>query len=212
MAPSGHALTQAGAWPCSRRPWHMSHLPTTPRSGLYCGTPYEQFHVQYLAADAGVGAVVHDAGDGVLGVGVDRTAAHTRRVDALIAAHREIGPVRIGIPAAFDLADAAPVDRRRVAVLLVARDDAALAPDAAAHVEVKPVLFAGARRARRHPSGERARVGGVHRGEESGRPYAEARRHDEGHALVGDSFQQGQRHDSSSTQETNHSSRRDVAT
>ena len=25
----------------------MSHLPTTPRSGLYCGTPYEQFHVQY---------------------------------------------------------------------------------------------------------------------------------------------------------------------
>ena len=32
---------------CARRPWHMSHLPTTPRSGLYCGTPYEQFHVQY---------------------------------------------------------------------------------------------------------------------------------------------------------------------
>ena len=25
----------------------MSHLPTTPRSGLYCGTPYEQFQVQY---------------------------------------------------------------------------------------------------------------------------------------------------------------------
>src|SRR5438552_17250453 len=25
----------------------MSHLPTTPRSGLYWGTPYEQFHVQY---------------------------------------------------------------------------------------------------------------------------------------------------------------------
>ena len=39
MAPSGHALTQAGACPASSRPWHMSHLPTTPRSGLYCGTP-----------------------------------------------------------------------------------------------------------------------------------------------------------------------------
>ena len=25
----------------------MSHLPTTPRSGLYWGTPYEQFQVQY---------------------------------------------------------------------------------------------------------------------------------------------------------------------
>src|SRR5688572_29519225 len=47
MAPSGHALTQAGAWPISSRPWHMSHLPTTPRCGLYCGTPYEQFQVQY---------------------------------------------------------------------------------------------------------------------------------------------------------------------
>src|SRR5262245_37451118 len=47
IAPSGHAFTHAGVWPIERRPWHMSHLPTTPRSGLYCGTPYEQFHVQY---------------------------------------------------------------------------------------------------------------------------------------------------------------------
>src|SRR6185503_1639643 len=47
IAPSGHALTQAGACPSDRRPWHMSHLPTTPRSALYCGTPYEQFQVQY---------------------------------------------------------------------------------------------------------------------------------------------------------------------
>ena len=46
-APSGQALTHAGDWPSERRPWHMSHLPTTPRSGLYCGTPYEQFQVQY---------------------------------------------------------------------------------------------------------------------------------------------------------------------
>src|SRR4029453_12118465 len=47
IAPSGQALTQAGACPSDKRPWHMSHLPTTPRSALYCGTPYEQFQVQY---------------------------------------------------------------------------------------------------------------------------------------------------------------------
>src|SRR5687768_15924159 len=39
IAPSGHALTHAGAAPVVKRPWHMSHLPTTPRSALYCGTP-----------------------------------------------------------------------------------------------------------------------------------------------------------------------------
>jgi hypothetical protein len=33
--------------PSLSRLWHMSHLPTTPRAALYCGTPYEQFHVQY---------------------------------------------------------------------------------------------------------------------------------------------------------------------
>jgi hypothetical protein len=47
IAPVGQADTQAGDWPRPRREWHMSHFPTTPRSGLYCGTPYEQFHVQY---------------------------------------------------------------------------------------------------------------------------------------------------------------------
>jgi hypothetical protein len=39
IAPSGQALTHAGDCPVSSRPWHMSHLPTTPRCGLYCGTP-----------------------------------------------------------------------------------------------------------------------------------------------------------------------------
>ena len=120
----------------------MFALATTPRSGC-TGHAVRTIPRAVLATDARVGAVVHDAGAGVLAVGVDRTAAHTRRVDALIAAHREIGPLRHGIEAAFDLADAAPVDGRGVAVLLVARDDAALAADAAAHVEVEPVLFAG---------------------------------------------------------------------
>src|SRR5688500_13260989 len=47
IAPSGQALTHAGDCPADSRPWHMSHFPTTPRSGSYCGTPYEQFQVQY---------------------------------------------------------------------------------------------------------------------------------------------------------------------
>jgi hypothetical protein len=38
-APSGQALTHAGIWPSASRPWHMSHLPTTPRASLNCGTP-----------------------------------------------------------------------------------------------------------------------------------------------------------------------------
>ena len=52
--------------------------------------------------------------------------------------------------AAFDLADAAPVDRRGVAVLLVAGNHAALAADAAAHVDVEAVLLAGLWQPRRH--------------------------------------------------------------
>ncbi len=89
IAPSGHALTQAGVWPTDSRPWHMSHFPTTPRSGLYCGTPYEQFHVQVLAADAGVGAVPHDAGGGILRVGVNRASLQAGRLEAVVAPHRE---------------------------------------------------------------------------------------------------------------------------
>jgi acyl-CoA synthetase (NDP forming) len=54
------------------------------------------------------------------------------------------------------LAHAPPVDGGRVAVLLVTGDDAALAADALAHVEVKSVLLAGAWRARRHPDGRLA--------------------------------------------------------
>ena len=48
-----------------------------------------------LAADAGVGAVQHDAGGRVLRVGVDRTAAQARRLDAVVAAHREVRALRV---------------------------------------------------------------------------------------------------------------------
>jgi len=51
--------------------------------------------------------------------------------------------MRIRIPAAFYLPDSSPIDLRRIAVLFVASDDTALAPNALGHVEVKAVLLAG---------------------------------------------------------------------
>jgi hypothetical protein len=49
------------------------------------------------------------------------------------------------VVAAFDLAYTPPVYVCWVAVLLVARHDAAFASDALRHVEVEPVLFARAK-------------------------------------------------------------------
>jgi hypothetical protein len=51
--------------------------------------------------------------------------------------------LRVRIPAALDFAHATPVDVCWISVLFVAGHDAALAPNAFAHVEVKPELFAG---------------------------------------------------------------------
>ncbi len=101
-----------------------------------------------LAADAGVGGVEHDAGDGVFRVGVDRAALEAVGVEAVVAAHGEIVALRVGIGAAFDLADAAPDDVGGVAVLLVAGDLAGAAADALGHVEVEAILFAFFERAR----------------------------------------------------------------
>jgi hypothetical protein len=47
----------------------------------------------------------------------------------------------VGILAAFDLADAAPVDFERIAVLLGTGDFTTSATDTLRHVEVKPVLL-----------------------------------------------------------------------
>jgi hypothetical protein len=60
-----------------------------------------------------------------------------------------------GIVAALDFSHAPPVDRGRIAVLLVARNDAALAADALRHVEVKTVLLARSRLAARKQLGRR---------------------------------------------------------
>jgi hypothetical protein len=49
----------------------------------------------------------------------------------------------VRIPAALDFTHAPPVDVRWISVLFVTGDDAALAPNAFAHVEVKAELLAG---------------------------------------------------------------------
>jgi hypothetical protein len=88
------------------------------------------------------------------------------------------------IPTTFDFADASPIDGRGVSVLFVAGDDAALAADAFAHVDVKAILLARARRARRHARRRRDR----------GRRRRCSRRQHERDAVFGDSRQQRQRH------------------
>jgi hypothetical protein len=94
--------------------------------------------------------VAHDAGHRILLVGIDRASAQAGRLEAVIAAHRQVGARRIWKEPALDVADPPPVDRCRISVLLVAGDDAALAADALLHVEVKTVLLARLERARRH--------------------------------------------------------------
>jgi hypothetical protein len=77
----------------------------------------------------------------------------------VIAAHGEIMAECVGVSTAFDLADAAPEDVGRVAVLLVAGDDATLAPDAFGHVEMEAVLLAGGGRRREREVERNAAVG-----------------------------------------------------
>jgi hypothetical protein len=96
-----------------------------------------------LAADAGVGGVEDDAGDGVFGVGVDGAALDALGAEAVIAAHGEVEALGVGVGTAFDFADAAPAQVGRGIVLLVAGDLAGAATDAFGHVEVEAVLFAG---------------------------------------------------------------------
>src|SRR4030095_6271036 len=96
-----------------------------------------------LAADTGLRVVDHNAGDGILRVGIYRATLQTRRLKAVIAAHGQVQPLRIGVPSAFDFADATPIDLSGISVLLVASDDTAFTANTLRHVEVKAVLLAG---------------------------------------------------------------------
>jgi len=60
----------------------------------------------------------------------------------MIATHRKMEALCVGIPAAFDFSDTPPIDIRRIAILLVAGDDTALTADTFRHVEMKAVLLA----------------------------------------------------------------------
>jgi D-aminopeptidase len=93
-----------------------------------------------------------DAGRRVFGVGVDRAAFQAGRLEAVVAPHRQVRAVHRRKPAALNLTNTPPVDRRRVGVLFVAGDDAALAADALRHVHMKTVLLALCGRAIGHPS------------------------------------------------------------
>jgi hypothetical protein len=81
------------------------------------------------------------SGFGPFRVGFDGATDEAGRLDAVVAAHREVMPLGVRIVAAFDFADATPVEVRGVAVLFIAGDDAALAADALRHIEVEAVLF-----------------------------------------------------------------------
>jgi len=61
----------------------------------------------------------------------------------VVAAHRKVMPLGVRIMAAFDFADAPPVEFGGIPVLLIASDNAAFTADALRHIEVKAVLFAG---------------------------------------------------------------------
>ncbi len=139
--------------------------------------------MQYLAADAGVGAVAHDARDRILRVGVHRAALQAGRLEAVVAAHRQVVLRDRRKEAALDVADAPPVDFGGVAVLLVAGHDAALAADALPHVEVESVLLAGLERARRHARRRAARDRAAGSGTSERRHRSLRQR--EGHAVFG---------------------------
>ena len=94
-----------------------------------------------LAADASMGAVLHNASEGIFRESLDWAADQARRLETVVAAHRQMKAIGVGIPTALDFADAAPVDVCWISVLLIAGDDAALAPDALGHVEVETILL-----------------------------------------------------------------------
>ena len=103
-----------------------------------------------LAANTGVRVMYDDTGHGIFSIRFHRTADQAGRLQAMVAAHRQVMALHVGIVAALKLAHAPPVNRGRISILLVARHDAAFAADALRHVEVEAVLLAGTERALWH--------------------------------------------------------------
>src|SRR5260370_37144251 len=95
-----------------------------------------------LAANAEVRIKVHNPCEAILRISLHRAADEARRLETMIAAHGNVPALRVRINAAFDLADASPIEFRWVAILLVARHHAAFATDALRHIEVEAILLA----------------------------------------------------------------------
>jgi hypothetical protein len=83
----------------------------------------------------------HDSCNGVFGVGIDWAALEALGIQAVITAHGQVVPLRVGVNATFHLADTSPMNICRVAVLLIAGDLAGAASNAFRHVEVETVLL-----------------------------------------------------------------------
>src|SRR6185369_13533467 len=94
-----------------------------------------------LAADAGVGAVLDDAGKCIFRVGIDRASLQTGRFQAVVAAHGEVKSLSERVGPAFDFTNTPPVHVSRIVILLIACHLTAVATDALRHVEVEPVLL-----------------------------------------------------------------------
>jgi hypothetical protein len=93
---------------------------------------------------------VHDDAGVELLVRARRAALQARRLEAVVAGHREVEPPGHRVLAALDLTDPPPHGRRRQPVLLGAGDLARVAADARSHVEPEPVLLAGIQRQEGH--------------------------------------------------------------
>ena len=86
----------------------MSHLRTMPRSLLNCGTSYGQVRTQYWQPMHWSSRWRTMPVDGILFVGLDRTAVHARRVEAVVAGGGDRLLHRRVARAAVQQADAAP--------------------------------------------------------------------------------------------------------
>jgi len=83
-------------------------------------------------------------------VGIHRAADKAGRFQTMIATHGQVPALRVGIPPAFNLSHAPPIDLCWVSVLFVASNHATLAADTLGHIEVKTVLFPWFERAARN--------------------------------------------------------------
>jgi hypothetical protein len=100
----------------------------------------------------------HDARDRIFGVSLNWTSNQARRLEAMIASHRQIEPISIRIPSTLDLSHSPPINVCRIPVLFIAGHDTALAPNALGHIKVETVLLPRLWTALRNPPRARERL------------------------------------------------------